>query len=1082
MAIQREQLEDQDDTLAQRSLEQESMRQRDSGPVPRKDVEEPLFGYDYITVEHLPIPRTKLDPRKAAGAGGNTADSRLPSARKEEDSLSRQGLFGVRGLTRALLDASVRAYFKYASPCQPILHVEVFSARYTLFFNLFEEYQGLPPNSVLPEPGSDNRPLSVLLILAVGCVGAALLEPPIAEKGSRAKFRLQDRMALRFREVLQEVDLLTRLRYEGTDVIEACYIMSDPSLKILGDDDPSNSSLHAIDWEKVMRTPLASQALHDPLRVSPSSAEAVVRLIFKLSINRQPRPRKDCPPGDKRTWISSSGAFIGEREVFRRIRIFWSAFMQDSFRSLGIRTPLQIGDDDYDLDLPRIVPRTDGFFTALIFQKHQPAASAEDKRSPLDGYSPYNQPRDDSGVGADPEPAAFHTQPARFVRFDALHLEVMLRLAFIIRSVSIRFVSQRSQGRGVLYSDIERAVASLQAWWNQLPADVTWGLQSYPLLRAKNDGTSIDEKKFAIPLRNSIKALFLETLYHANVLAICGAVRDYGIRFEVDLTEAVHLLAAQIGIMGSNNEMPVTQERGRTTLDMLQQTADAENKNGKESAEERKQVAKAKLDQLILKSFIRASFLARQAGDIGIVRASRSVFLNVFSAFAAYGCEFAKAAASMKSETAPFPLKPGQSPSDFVFARVQDYLYAMDTIDSYENISDMTNQLRTVLEESRKVCDKIRGRHDAAGGKSGSSDKDTPQSQGPAGSSESPAGTSTSGRTQDSSSSPPSMTGNSGLSWTSSNSGQTIPFRFPLRGDLPPGAPSVLSHMDVDEVTLLARAAMPNAADGKHDYAIDPFDKKMGTGAGWPQSFDTAAPASGPAASSSTANAPAHDAASLYGPGLDLNLENITGMDTQWLWQYLHGSSSNSHGPPESRGGSSGLPDDAAAYPPPLPQPSVLAAVNISHDRMSDAPANIALEGFGDGYPLGTGAGTVDTGNLAHPTVHIQQADLKPCAQHSFSTRNEQLAFVPQQQQPWMASPDSHLAQGSAGASAGMPPRREGFGNSPESVMAGNNTSSGVPIIEAGWDSFMKGAGDAQLWAESQWQGLTFPQDTQERH
>lgn len=308
MAIQKQQLEEQDHSFAQRSLEEESRQL-----IYLQDREQSFFGKQEFLNVPLTIP---IATHMETGNAFQPSLSQVPMT-------TPTGLFGVRGLTRALLDACTRSYFKFASPCQPILHVEVFSARYALFFALYEEFQRIPKTEELPPAGADDRPLSVLLMLAVGCVGAALLEPPIAEKGSKAKFRLQDRMALRFREVMNETDLVVRLKLEGTDVIEACYIMADPSLKILGDDDSNNTSAKAIDWDRVVRTPIASSSLLNPLQMSPSSTEAVVRLIFKMSINRRPKRRENCPLDDPRKWVSG-GVFLTEKEVFRRVRVFWS--------------------------------------------------------------------------------------------------------------------------------------------------------------------------------------------------------------------------------------------------------------------------------------------------------------------------------------------------------------------------------------------------------------------------------------------------------------------------------------------------------------------------------------------------------------------------------------------------------------------------------------------------------------------------------------------------------------------------------------------------------------------------------------
>lgn len=276
------------------------------------------------TSEHA---RRPSDSRRSA-IQGPSAPGR--DGKEKPSHAKGRGLFQVAGLTKALLDACVVAYFRYAAPCMPILHVDTFQARYSAFFAIYEgNFQAQMPNVEQPSFGDHLEPVSEILLLAVACIGAGLLEAPIAEAGSSAKFQLQERIAVRFQEHLRHDGWGDGRGIERMDVIEAVYIMSDPQLAILDEDEPFAGWDAPADYkDKFRRSP------RDPLRLSPTSHEAVVRLMFKLGINRRPKRRKDCPPGDDRVWEALDGSYVTEREVFRRVRIFWSSFCQDTFVSV----------------------------------------------------------------------------------------------------------------------------------------------------------------------------------------------------------------------------------------------------------------------------------------------------------------------------------------------------------------------------------------------------------------------------------------------------------------------------------------------------------------------------------------------------------------------------------------------------------------------------------------------------------------------------------------------------------------------------------------------------------------------------
>lgn len=70
----------------------------------------------------------------------------------------------------------------------------------------------------------------------------------------------------------------------------------------------------------------------DPLRVQPTSHEALVRLTFSLSIHRRPKAELGDETSGPR-WRTGAGELIDDREVFRRVRVFWNVFLQVSSES-----------------------------------------------------------------------------------------------------------------------------------------------------------------------------------------------------------------------------------------------------------------------------------------------------------------------------------------------------------------------------------------------------------------------------------------------------------------------------------------------------------------------------------------------------------------------------------------------------------------------------------------------------------------------------------------------------------------------------------------------------------------------------
>jgi hypothetical protein len=596
---------------------------------------------------------------------------------------AKDGLFDVEGLTKTLLDDCFQGYFNYFAPCVCYLQMEILAARYTLYFSRLEENHGktIPYWQEQPDDAlQTDRPLSELLILAVGCIGASLLELP----DNDFKFRLQDRLALRFQQML-DGDMSRRLELEGTDVVEACYIMSDPFLSVIG-----NSS--------------SPTPREDFLRIRPATTEGIIRLVFELGIHRQPTLRHSIPPNDLRIW-QSNGQYITEREMFRRMRIFWTIFMHHSFRSMREFNAPLIANDAYDWDLPRYTARQDGSYDSVLFCQREQQNSPQPGSSSSAGLHGYLEAKNKKVVCL---------QANHFQDFDIIQIQIMLRLAFVIRTVSLKFVSPRSQSRSILVTDIERAVSALTAWYQQLPSKITWETQSDALLRAVDSGQAVSSLSAAAK-RNALKAFFLETLYHANVLNVWHSVDRFGTRMDLDMAETATLLASTLHVSTPSDQS----SEATTPLSILSSPAGIQNNYEQGESKRIKSstdTARNRLDIMTTKSFLRMTKMAREASRLNMVRASRSVLVFVLSKYALWGCNLARKLASKDTASlcdntwssflSVFNTMPGCSDVDFVKSCVDDLIASLEAVDSFEGAADMCVRLRNEankIEEDFKV-------------------------------------------------------------------------------------------------------------------------------------------------------------------------------------------------------------------------------------------------------------------------------------------------------------------------------------------------------------------------------------------
>jgi hypothetical protein len=596
-----------------------------------------------------------MESRNNSISTQSTSTPASTSASSIDISMTHSDLFNVAGLTRTLLEACIRAYFDDVQPCRPVLHPEDFFKSYEAFWQPLEHLK------------MDVTACHSILIVAVACLGAGQLSAPISESGSLAKFNLRDRLHTRYQEMIDSTDWsYWYRRKDACDIVEAAYIMSEFSVgsldeeqEALGVDEMLGRSTQSTCGGPIWR--ISAPRVIDGVRsvpvprntsifnINPCSHQFAVQLALRLGVNRRCKRRLDCPQGDERTLIDVNQISITPKENFRRIRVFWSLFMMDTFRSFSKRLSPLIGDDDYDQDLPRWTKRPEA--KAVI------SNSNTDGKGLLKDYSLY-QPS--SVEASDPKPGTLTMQPTRFIKFDGLLIENMLRLVFLIRSLSLHFVSIRSQSKGIWTRDIIRAIKALRSWKKQKPQEISWDTHSQDLLH-----NSLRSKSTFQNHRNAKRTLVHEFLYHSLIMGIWASVEDFGIRTgSLQPTEAASLLLERFDLESK-------------VVNLLDQASQSEE-------------VKHQLHEFINESFIRMAKVVKEAGQLGFLRCSRSQMMGVTAAYALYGCRTLVKKCNTKAVVLDI---------SSIMSCTKDLIEALRSIDSWIDAVPIADQLDRIVQD-----------------------------------------------------------------------------------------------------------------------------------------------------------------------------------------------------------------------------------------------------------------------------------------------------------------------------------------------------------------------------------------------
>lgn len=628
-----------------------------------------------------------------AVAASSTAS--IPASLETLHGSSAENLLGVATLTPSLLNACVQAYMLDVQPCRGILHPAYFSQNYSAFLDPSEPPTGVPCHPVL--------------LLAIACIGAGQLGPPIAPKGHLAKFELRQHLAARYQEWFEETDWSEWYKKtDACDIVEAAFIMTelrfgsvqDANDTLTEDQEPPSytprgggpvwraGAHRTVNGLPSCPPPLDSNGSKALVRLDPCSYEFLIHAALRLGIHRRPRLRANCEQGDPLTHVDINGTPITSRESFRRVRVFWSIFFTDTFTSFARRLSPRIGDDDYDLDLPR-------------WQKPSEARSISDTnqqgQGPLGDYTLYSRPS--ASTVSDPEPANQLLQPQRLMQFDSLHLEYVLRLVFIVRAMSLNFVSARSMNHGVRSEDVARAMAALHTWQEQLPRELRWELHCTSLLTASASTSSFSNSHTA--RRNAIKSLVLELIFHSQVLGIWSSVSDFGLRHsQPEATEAINLLMERLGLGMQGRE-----EGQNTPGSHSSHGSDCAGK-GRPRHERTQDVAGVsagehgdlllQLELRTLESLYRVCAVSEDAAKLGLLRCSRSMFMCVLAAYGHFGLQYLR----NKIDNPP-PMREQHELAKLCRA-VEQLSDAIINVDSWPDASASASHLRKAATTARR--------------------------------------------------------------------------------------------------------------------------------------------------------------------------------------------------------------------------------------------------------------------------------------------------------------------------------------------------------------------------------------------
>ncbi|UZJ53118.1 hypothetical protein CBS101457_002438 [Exobasidium rhododendri] len=582
----------------------------------------------------------QVDPPNVTYDDQHASSSRLPVADLPRPLDVSQGLLGVEGMTRSLLDCCFKTFFRFVAPIRPILHAERFREAYLNFYLPLEDRSGPPTDE--------------LLMLAVACLGASLLEPPIAEVGNTAKFKLRSRCVKRYGEIIKERDWAEWYKLaNAADVIEAIYLMSEYSYE-------SVDLLSLSPFEKESQESAKKNKERDICNKDPLSLSFLIEMAMRLRINEAPKHRAALVEGDDKPMMDGNGVCISTAEAFRRKRMFWVIFAHDTLHSFGNFVMPKIGNDDYDQDLPTLLAPRPMTEKGL---KHARTAG------PLGHYSIYQANGSQERIlEANPSPANIVTQTKRYAQFDGYILEVSLRLVFFVRSIAVHFISPRAKRSGVRMQDLNRGVREIGIWKEEFPSEMQWETSlKYLIEREKTTSSNIVNLETA--RSNALKSLLLEYLHHGMVICMWSSVATHGVDVEQqhNVTGSASLLIFRLGLRHCQ----------------IQNTSTATD-TWSESLED---TMKSAFD-LTATSFYRMSQVAREAYPLGLLRASLSSFLGTTVAYVYFGIELAKSKRS--SEPATFAV---------IIDCCQGLIDAVASVDSFQYTSRLCQQLRASLHQ-----------------------------------------------------------------------------------------------------------------------------------------------------------------------------------------------------------------------------------------------------------------------------------------------------------------------------------------------------------------------------------------------
>ncbi|KAE8268575.1 hypothetical protein A4X09_0g3756 [Tilletia walkeri] len=455
----------------------------------------------------------------------------------------------------------------------------------------------------VPFSGDDIIPLPPILTIALALAGSGQLDQDVYP----FKLHLQRDLAERWKEISEEyvssVDLGLDFAggggggredegvgcHEAQDALDAMIIVSAQDYEVMGaEHEVAMRALRQQAWNSAPGSSTAGGSAHGKehiihqtallFQIRPSTLEGTLRLAYKMGINRNPFPHLTNDPSSSSQFPLRTSSLVTR---IRRTREWWVLFANDAFESLARRTPLLIGDWDFDVALPSF--RSGLGPNGEVRVVSGPSLASRTRSTPQQSADVNGNPTAPTSSSGPPKP-----NPSLLpTSFDVNWTNSLFSLVFLARGLSRRFVSVRAQGQGINVLDALNSIEVLERFYRGVPGELRWEYQDTRLLRilgemypseprtggresgVGRDGEGSDStssiRRRRVPnsvratnkaFRDGIQSLTLESLLASVVICLSSAVDTFGFRNPGRGDDADPLAVVEAMLSGQLRENP----------------------------------------------------------------------------------------------------------------------------------------------------------------------------------------------------------------------------------------------------------------------------------------------------------------------------------------------------------------------------------------------------------------------------------------------------------------------------------------------------------------------------------------------